>query len=228
MASSSNSPSWYHCFLAVEKGEERELYQLLADQRRRTLLNIIDRSDGPVTELELARLVAARESGAAPDDGTATEREHVQISLTHVHLPQLEAAGLIERTDQDSITRTPHPLWTDSDFRMFLTQTDVAPTTITATLDSLTNRERRAILAFLYDHRRTTVSELAEELVATPISDLALSSVLIELTHRHLPKLEAVNVIEYDTTQDRVRYSGNGLLDKWFREARARNGADEE
>lgn len=222
MPTSGKPPSWYHHFLTVERDEASGLYRILADKQRRVLLDILDQSDEPVTVPELARLVASRESGNAPDEVTSTAQEEVQTTLHHTHLPQLEAHELIERTAEGSITRTQHPFWTSSDLRTFLTQPDVAPATTTATLDSLTNRLRRAILAFLYEHRTTTVEGLAEELVDTSISGQEVSDLLVDLTHRHLPKLEAANAIEIDATGDRVRYTGNVVLEQWFTEVRGR------
>jgi hypothetical protein len=67
-----------------------------------------------------------------------------------------------------------------------------------------------------------TVGELAEELAESPISGQKLSAVLVELTHCHLPKLEAANVIEIDATGDRVHYTGNAVLEQWFAEVRDR------
>lgn len=220
MGSSSESPCWYQRFLAVERDEASEIYGVLADERRRVLLGVLDRSDTPLTEPELARLVASHESGNTSNDGTSAASEEIQISLHHIHLPQLEAHGLIERSGEGSITRTQHSFWTSSDLRTFLTQSDVAPATTTATLDSLANRQRRATLTCLHEHRSATVRELAEDLVDAPSSGQEPSRVLAALQHRHLPKLEAANVIEVDATEDRVRYTGNAVLEKWFAEVR--------
>lgn len=220
MASSSEPPSWYQHFLAAERDEASELYGVLADERRRVLLRVLDQSDSPLTEPELARLVASHESADASEDDVSAVKEEIQISLHHVHLPHLESHGLIERSGEDSITRTQHSFWTNSDLRTFLTYSDVAPATTTTTLDSLTNRQRRATLACLHDHRNATVGELAEDLVDTPSSGQEHERVLVALRHRHLPKLEAANVIEVDATEDRVHYTGNAVLEKWFTEIR--------
>lgn len=216
MASSGGSPSWYHRFLTLEKDEASELYPILADERRRALLDVLDKSDKPVTVAELARLVASHASGNAPDEVPSAVKGDVQIALQHNHLPKLEAHNLIVRADEESIARNQHPFWTTSELRTFLPPPDVAPATTTATLDLLTNRQRRAVLAILLEHRNTTVGELAEALVNTPVAGQERSRVVVELTHRHLPKLEAANVIEFDTTEDRVRYMGNAVLERWL------------
>ncbi|WP_276261567.1 winged helix-turn-helix domain-containing protein [Haloglomus litoreum] len=222
MASSADSPSWSQHFLAAEREEASELYQILAARRRRVLLSVLDQADGPVSVSELARAVASHESGHAPEAVTSDAGEKVRISLHHTHLPLLEAHDLIERTDGGSIRRTQHPFWTDSDLRTFVTQPDLPPATTTATLDSLTNRQCRAILACLHEHRTRTVGELAEELAGSPISGRKVSTVRTELTHRHLPKLEAADLIEVDATGNRVRYTGNAVLERWFAEVRDR------
>ena len=222
MTTSSDSHSWYQDLLDGESDEASELYQILADERRRVLLNVLDQSNMPVTELELARLVASHELGNTPENVTFSAQERVQISLHHVHLPRLEAHGLIERTTGGSITRTQHSFWTDSDLRTLLTEPDVDPAIVTATLDLLTSHQCRETLAFLHDYKNTTIGKLAEELAGTPISGQEIGKVLIALRHRHLPKLAAANVIEMDATGVRVRYMGNDFLERWFTELQRR------
>jgi DNA-binding transcriptional ArsR family regulator len=223
MASSADSPSWYRRFVEAEGAETGELCRLLADARRRALLGVLDRSDVLLTEAELARLVASDEAGVAPDEVTPAVRERIEIALHHVHLPKLEEYGLIEGADQDSITRVQHPFWADSDLRAFLTQSDVAPATATATFDLLANRQRRAVLAFLYERGKTTPERVAREISAIPSSGQETTEALMELTHRHLPKLAAADVIEVPT-DDHVSYTGNLVLEQWFGEVMTRGG----
>lgn len=74
----------------------------LADRRRRRILGTLDR-DGPLERDDLVDYLVAVEN--ATDDET---RGRVQTSLYHVHLPKLEAAGLIE-CDEGTITSDEHP-----------------------------------------------------------------------------------------------------------------------
>lgn len=77
-----------------------DIVRALADRRRRRILRYL-RDHDEVSESELADvltgwLAADRESGRAdPDD-----RERIRTALTHVHLPHLVDAGLVETDDE--------------------------------------------------------------------------------------------------------------------------------
>lgn len=62
------------------------IFELLADQRRREALYVLDRREGPITVAELADEVATVVE-AGP--------ERVAIALHHVHLPKLADAGVV-------------------------------------------------------------------------------------------------------------------------------------
>jgi len=157
MGTAANSPAWYQRFTAVERDGASELYRVLADERRRTLLSVLRQCDTPVSESRLARLVTACETGNSANAVTTADHERVQLLFHHVHLPHLEAAGLIERADNGQIICTQHPFWASSDVRTLLTQDQVAPDTTTMTFDLLTDERRRAILTLLKDQQELTV-----------------------------------------------------------------------
>ena len=75
---------------------------LLADRRRRAVLRYLDRSDGTATLTELAEAIASESRNPDPstisDLAGASSRDvrAVRISLHHVHVPKLDAAGAIE------------------------------------------------------------------------------------------------------------------------------------
>lgn len=73
--------------------DESKRHEILASERRRLVLQVID--DGPTTVSmdDLAEAVAARESPSSPDHDAI---EHVRISLHHKHLPMLADAGVLE------------------------------------------------------------------------------------------------------------------------------------
>lgn len=62
----------------------------LADERRRTVLSVLEDRDAPVGTEDLARAVAARDGPADPE--TVAD---LRVSLSHVHLPKLADADLI-------------------------------------------------------------------------------------------------------------------------------------
>lgn len=71
-------------------------FDLLATERRRNALYCLREADDPVPLLELADRVADRED-EPPSDG----RERVAISLSQVHLPKLDDAGVVDFDPQD-------------------------------------------------------------------------------------------------------------------------------
>lgn len=224
MRTAPDAPPWYQRFTAAETDEESVLYRVLADERRRTVLTVLREHDTPVSESQLARLVAAREAVASPSAITSADRERVQISLYHVHLPHLEAADLVERLD-DHVVCTQHPFWNDAAVRTLLTNNDSAPDTVTVTFDVLADDRRRAILTLLKDQQARSVGEITEALLETPLPGQELPRVTIELAHHHLPKLADAGVVDVDSTGNRVRYTGNVVLEEWFGNVRVQQEA---
>ena len=216
MGTAADSPTWYQRFTAVERDEGSELYRALADERRRAILSVLPRSDTPLSESQLARFVAARENEDSPNSVTSVDCERIQVSLHHVHLPHLEAAGLIERGDADQFDCTQHPFWTNSDVRTLLTRDRVAPDVKSTLFELLAVERRRAVLTLLKDQQELTVKEIADELTETPLTGQDLPKVRAELLHSHIPKLEDAGVVAVDSTGDAVRYTGNAVLEEWF------------
>lgn len=81
------------------------VFRLLAAPERRVLLSILkERNGGPVPVSALAREVSTRLGEHHPErSGTP---EDLEIALHHVHLPKLDAAGIVEWTD-DQIRLVP-------------------------------------------------------------------------------------------------------------------------
>lgn len=93
---------------AVSGGLSRdELFDVLANQRRRCMLQFFLRSE---TDVEFGRLVdhiAAWENEKSACEVTNQERKRVRTALRQNHLPKMEEAGLIEHhesTDQIELT----------------------------------------------------------------------------------------------------------------------------
>lgn len=85
--------------LSCRPSESDELLEILADPRRRRALSCLSRRQTPVSREELAAAIAdveAEREGRAV--GPSPERQ-IEIALHHAHLPRLEDAGLIERSD---------------------------------------------------------------------------------------------------------------------------------
>ncbi|AXR78109.1 DUF7344 domain-containing protein [Natrarchaeobaculum sulfurireducens] len=87
------------------------LFEALADARRRAALSILTKRYRPTTVRSLAHEVASLESGVAHQEDAKTHVERVQTALTHVHVPILSTAGLVEYdADADRVSFAGHPV----------------------------------------------------------------------------------------------------------------------
>ena len=83
--------------MTEETGEPRETvhvsddarYRILANERRRVLLDVLEDADLPIALDDLAASVSEREGRSKGDD-------HVVISLHHKHLPLMDSLGVLE------------------------------------------------------------------------------------------------------------------------------------
>lgn len=71
-------------------------FDVLADRRRRHLLDCLRESESPVALGELARDVAARERGPSDADAPPEAVDRVHLTLYHSHVPKLAAADVVE------------------------------------------------------------------------------------------------------------------------------------
>lgn len=70
---------------------ESEWHRLLANERRRLVLDVLADRTTPVTLDDLAAAVAAREEGLDAADAV----ESVKLTLYHAHLPKLADLGVL-------------------------------------------------------------------------------------------------------------------------------------
>lgn len=73
-----------------------DLFEALANSRRRTVLSKIADAGTPVELRTLARAVAREEAGSDDADVSDEAFESVSLTLYHTHLPKLAHLGLIE------------------------------------------------------------------------------------------------------------------------------------
>ncbi len=85
--------------------EKDELYDLLSSHRRRYVLHVCKKHDGPVTLSELAEQIAAWEHDKTVAEITSTERKRVYTSLQQTHLDRMAEAGMI-RYEGDEVELT--------------------------------------------------------------------------------------------------------------------------
>lgn len=71
-----------------------ELFSVLANRHRRNVLRYLKRSETPVTLADLADELIHQKTESSPT-AIQKERERLQLSLYHCHLPKLEASNLV-------------------------------------------------------------------------------------------------------------------------------------
>jgi len=86
------------------------LYRAFASKRRRRLLAML-RDTGPdgTSVDELATLLCGYDATDTGTMGTPSDRDRLLVALTHVHLPHLDAVGLVDY-DRGDGTVAPRPL----------------------------------------------------------------------------------------------------------------------
>ncbi|WP_226042118.1 winged helix-turn-helix domain-containing protein [Natrinema sp. DC36] len=79
---------------------------------------------------------------------------------------------------------------------------------------------RRSILTQLIDSEATTVpadtlvDRISPEIPSSETAATHADSLLVDVHHIHLPKLEEANLIEYDPRTKTIRYSPNGRVER--------------
>lgn len=75
---------------------EEELFGVLSNRRRYTVLAYLTTADGPADFNTLVGVVAAEEFGAPVEELSRKQERRVYVALHQNHLPHLEDQGLIE------------------------------------------------------------------------------------------------------------------------------------
>ena len=91
-----------------ERGESASvsrLFDVLADERRRTVVAVLLEQTAPVTVDTLARHVAGRNSDVSPAEVPTADVDEVHVSLHHIHLPKMSQAGLLTFDADDGVVR---------------------------------------------------------------------------------------------------------------------------
>ena len=74
--------------------DDTERFQLLASDRRRLALDVLETRSAPLDLASLADAIATREADG--EDADASQVRSVSIDLHHTHLPKLAELDLIE------------------------------------------------------------------------------------------------------------------------------------
>jgi DNA-binding transcriptional ArsR family regulator len=196
-----------------------DIFRVLAHERCRTILMILDQYSSSIPESVLANLVATEERV----DSSNAETEAIQSALHHHHLPALEAVGLIEYTEDGEIASVPSAIWADQTFKSYVETNVISASDVSNALIALSNERRREALDVLRRNERITIEQLASRIehseseLDDPGSDVESSGILLELLHVHIPKLADYGIVESDGQH--VQYIGDTLLDEWWFDA---------
>jgi hypothetical protein len=86
-----------------------EIFDVLQNQRRRYVLQYLERFDEPVPLSDLATQVAAWEYQIPVEEVSNDQKKRVYTTLQQTHLDRMEEAGIVEYDHEENlITRTPH------------------------------------------------------------------------------------------------------------------------
>lgn len=101
----------------------------------------------------------------------------------------------------------------------------VATPSLDTVFDLLSNRRRRYAVYYLVDDGGDPVDceALAERVAAWEVgddpSDERVERVAADLTHIHLPKLDAANVVDFDDRSGQVRFWGQPSVEEYAEHA---------
>lgn len=181
------------------------IFAALTDETRRRIVRILDQHAGALSEGELAeRLVARGPDGEGDDSAASVER--VQVRVRHLHLPKLEESGLLAwDAEERTVARTDHHAYRTRDLERLVDADERGESAVAALADD----HRRVVAAIVESERSPTKrADLARAVASrerdgTP-SAATVRDVETRLHHRHLPRLEAAGLVEYDTDAETV------------------------
>ncbi|MFW5919681.1 MAG: DUF7344 domain-containing protein [Halanaeroarchaeum sp.] len=100
------------------KVSEDELFDVLANQRRRFAVHLLKREEDDTVAIgDMADQIAAWENGIDKAEITGTERKRVYTALQQSHLPKMDEAGVVE-FNKNRGTVEPTPALTNVDLYM--------------------------------------------------------------------------------------------------------------
>lgn len=206
--------------LGRSKPTTDRVLQNIADETRREIVAVLRERRSPVHVEELAALVVGEREEESVVDGTEPDGTPVDVALTHVHLPALADADLVEWTSSDgTVTATDHPAYEDEQLRGLLSA-DADTADWEAVIRRLADVRRRHVVSVLEDGdgtigrralaRRVAAREADEE--PSDICQSTVDTVETSLYHTHIPALRRASLV--DTEGETVTYDGHPAIDQ--------------
>lgn len=182
--------------------------EALADQRRRTILDVLSRLS-PTPREELATHVAAAEADTDLSSVTCDAVQRVELELHHTHLPKLEDAGLV-RCPNDAVAATdsvPFEVWE------FVSDIDADSLDWNELFRALADDRCRAVVSALGDIDAPTDRERLAARAASRHADVSTRAEDVEDVERHihhvtLPRLDDGGLLSYDPETGTVGHGG--------------------
>ena len=84
-----------------------EVYEILANRRRRFVIHALKRNEEPPDVSQLSRYVTAWELGIDPEEVPYEERHNVHSTLRRVHLPKLTENDVVTVDENDVVRPAP-------------------------------------------------------------------------------------------------------------------------
>lgn len=182
-----------------------ELLSCLRTTRQRRLLSVLQDASSPMTVRDLAVQVAAHEVDTAPADVPPATLQRCRVSLQHVDLPRLVAAGLVERRAEGYVVDGRLPLEVLAFATGDLSDGDERRWEAIAAM--LSRPRRRAIVEALADRGGPVgLEDLAAEVAARQASygPPARAVDAAMLHHVDVPMLADVGLVTYDVPEQSV------------------------
>lgn len=197
------------------------LFACLANRDRRRVSGILfERGPSPLTLRDLATYLTPQYRKDPLAHETHEQVQQALVHLHHIHLPILEAVGLIERAGE-TVTIADHPAYQDEGIVDVLGDgADADADSLDDLFSALGDHRRRTILDVLSHqfgpiHTETLARELGANEQEMPESEVPAEDVeerLERLYHVHLPHLAEAELITYDTDERMVAYRGHPAL----------------
>ena len=215
----SEAPPEVPCESSTNQGclersrSDAELLAAAAVPRRRVILTTL-RDHGELPMSDLATHMVAREEGIPTSEVTDARRDRVLTRIHHQHVPALADTGLVVYEHDEEEPRVGPAVWLADDPTFDAVESAFATGRTDEVVGTLlADPVRERVVSVLREHHGSlALDDLARTVVAaertddSPPPEDAVTSAVVSLHHVHLPKLDDVGIVEYDTAERTVEF----------------------